>query len=113
MEEIIKVWKEHKGEFVITQSHRIERFLAIGFDEEDYYYATYDGRRIMWNSCVGRLIFIKGKLDNRDYEEFIRLAELNHFDQTLEEKEAIFHKREVTNCGKVESYLTEICWEMN
>jgi hypothetical protein len=27
MDSIIKEWEEHKGEFVLTQSHSLERFI--------------------------------------------------------------------------------------
>jgi hypothetical protein len=116
MNRIIKEWEEHKGEFVLTQSHTLERFIAIGDDSEDYYYVTYDGRRIMWNSCVGKLIYLKGKIDDKDYQEFIRLAKLNHLDQADEnytEESANKHREDITKIGENHLYLTEICWDLN
>ena len=67
-------WEEHKGEFVLTQSHTLERFIAIGDDGDDYYYVTYNGREITWNTAVGKLIYLKGKIDDYDYnkEDFLR-----------------------------------------
>lgn len=115
MDSIIKEWEEHKGEFVLTQSHSLERFIAIGDDSEDYYYVTYDGRSITWNTCVGKLVYLKGKIDEGDYNEFIRLAKLNHFDQVGEnyDKERVnTHKENITKIGKNERYLTDICWSL-
>ena len=70
-----------KGQFVITASWNIERFVAIAEDEHDYYWITYDGRKLKWNTCVGRLMPLKGHLRDEDYAELVRLAKLNHFDQ--------------------------------
>ena len=69
-----------KGQFVITSSWKIERLVGIGDDKEDWYYLTYDGRKLKWNSCVGRLMPLKGKLDDKDDNELIRIAKLNHYD---------------------------------
>lgn len=125
IERIKAEWEEHKGEFVLTQSHTLERFIAIGDDEEDYYYVTYDGRRVMWNSCVGKLIYLKGKIDEGDYNEFIRLAKMNHYDQddlwlprTDEEKAqqkhyAKKHKQKMEKEEGTNKYLTDICWDLN
>jgi hypothetical protein len=27
------------------------RFVALGSDLNDYYYITYDGRKLKWNTC--------------------------------------------------------------
>lgn len=79
---ILEEFDRLKGQFVITDSHKIQRLIAVGTDEMDYYWITYDGRKIYWNTCVGKVVQLKGKLDDRDYNEFIRLAKLNHFDQS-------------------------------
>jgi hypothetical protein len=119
---ILKEFENLKGQFVITCSWEIERLIAIGEDEMDYYYVTYDGRRLKWNTCVGRLMPLKGYLRDEDYNELVRLARLNHFDQiglwgndkpeeisTLNEQ----HKKEITELTSPDKFLTEICWEIN
>jgi hypothetical protein len=78
---ILKVFEELKGQFVITESWEVERLVAIGGDEQDYYYVTYNGRETKWNTCVGKLVRLKNKIDDEDYHKFIRLAKINHFDQ--------------------------------
>jgi hypothetical protein len=78
---MLQEFEELKGQFVITSSWKIERLVAIGEDEHDYYYVTYNGRKLKWNTGVGRLMKLKGKLDDKDYNELVRIAKLNHFDQ--------------------------------
>ena len=78
-------FEQLKGQFVITSSHRIERLVALADDGFDYYYVTYNGREYTWNSCVGRIIPLKGHLRDKDYDELVRLAKLNHYGITKEE----------------------------
>jgi hypothetical protein len=111
-----------KGQFVITGSWRIERLIAIGEDEHDYYYITYDGRKLHWNTCVGRVVPLKGHLRKSDYAEFVRLARLNHFDQvtlwgnTEPEKYQIVvdaHVAELLALPKDHQFLTSVCLDLN
>lgn len=119
---ILKTFEELKGQFVITDSHNIERLVAIGEDESDYYWITYDGRRLQWSSCVGRVMPLKGYLRNTDYNELVRLAELNHYDQPrlygnkdLEKFKDLNdrHKESVIKLGENDSLLTPICWDLH
>lgn len=122
---ILSEFEELKGQFVITAGWNIERFVAIGEDDMDYYYITYDGRKLIWNTCVGRLVRLKNKIDDNDYNEFIRLARMNHYDQENcwmpreeEEKEKILrlireHKLEMTHLEGSDRFLTEVCWDIN
>ena len=77
-EKILTTFEELKGQFVITTSHHIERLVAIGDDGDDYYWVTFNGRELVWNTCVGRIMPLKGYLRDEDYLELIRLAKLNH-----------------------------------
>ena len=121
---ILKEFEELKGQFVIN-NNKVERFIAIGTDDEDYYYVTYNGRDLSWNTCVGSIVPLKGKIDDKHYNEFIRMAKINHFDQpnlwipkTDEDKQkmlesSILHKNEISKVSGTDKYLTEICWELN
>ena len=77
---LIDQFEENKGQFVIVDN-KVSRFVCISEDDLDYYYVTYDGRKIRWHSSVGRYMPLKGRLDERDYNELVRLAKINHFDQ--------------------------------
>ena len=50
-ERVKQEFESLKGQFVITQSHKIERLVAIGEDEHDLYWITYDGRKLTWKKA--------------------------------------------------------------
>jgi hypothetical protein len=109
-----------KGQFVITSSHNIERLIAVGSDDMDYYWITYNGRKLNWSSCVGRIMPLKGHLRDKDYKELVRLAKLNHYDQvTLWEPEnakkySAQHKELlIGGIGENDEFITDICWDIN
>ena len=110
---ILKEFEKLKGQFVITCSWKIERLVAIGDDGEDWYWITYNGRKLTWNTCVGRVVPLKGYLRQRDYDEFIRLAKLNHWDQTCPKdmfQSALKEKLDAYSDNH--KFLTEFCWEL-
>lgn len=122
LKKILKEFEEHKGQFVITDwGHEVQRLIAIGKDDLDYYYVYWNGRKTSWQSCVGRFVPLKGYIRDEDYNEFIRLAKLNHYDRPewgngvkdiKDINESI--KLQVLQEGKNGSngYLTEICWDL-
>ena len=105
-----------KGQFVITQSHKIERLVAVGEDQQDYYWVTYNGRNFTWNTCVGGLIPLKGYLQDKDYNSFVQSARLNHFDQETcwgeQGKNSQKHKNELMKVKGDDNILTEVCWNL-
>lgn len=108
---ILDEFEQLKGQFIITMSHTIERLVAIGDDEEDYYWVTWDGRNLHWSSCVGRIIPLKGYLRDDDYNELIRLAKLNHSDQIYDE----FLKNVddyMSTLSEKDKFLTILCWDL-
>jgi len=118
---IIRKFEELKGQFVINASWEIERLVAVGEDDMDYYWITYDGRKLKWNTCVGGLMPLKGYLRDEDYNELVRLAQLNHWDQVtrwghpnIEEAEKFGrdHKNELLTLPENHRFLTEVCWEL-
>ena len=112
---ILEEFEQLKGQFVITQSHKIERLIAIGDDEMDYYWVTYDGRKLTWNTCVGGLIPLKGYLREKDYNNLVLSAKLNHADQ----EDCTFgfniekHKNQLTQLKGNDKFLTEVYWNLN
>lgn len=119
---ILREFENLKGQFVITDGWKIERLVAIGEDEWDYYWITYNGRKFRWNTCVGGVMPLKGHLRDKDYNELVRIAQLNHYDQVTfwgnknpeEAKQFnIQHKHELSQLPKKHKFLTEICWDLN
>lgn len=117
LKRILEEFEAHKGQFVITESWDIERLIAIGDDALDYYYVTYDGRKTTWNTCVGAIIPLKDRLTEKEYQKFIRIAKLNHWDQWPGEgrdEDCIeAHREEASKVNGTDKYLTEICWDLN
>jgi len=133
---ILAEFDKLKGQFVITDDWTVMRLIAIGSDNMDYYYVCYDGRKLYWYTCVGRIIPLRGKIDDEHYNEFIRLAKLNHFDQPtiwghnpddlVEQKEGDKsqpitykvlcdkHKRQILRKAEThDKFLSEVCWDLN
>ena len=122
LKQILEEFEALKGQFVITSSWKIERLVAVGEDEHDYYWVTYNGRELTWNTCVGRVMPLKGHLRDEDYLELCRLARLNHWDQSEiwgkknPEEAKMFndtHKAEMTSVKEPDHFLTPICWNLN
>ena len=122
LQQILEEFESLKGQFVITSGQDIERLVAIGEDDEDYYYVTYNGRKLTFSTAVGRIMPLKGYLRDEDYLELRRLGRLNHFDQaelwgsksseeTKEFNEK--HKSELMTLKGSDRFLTEVCWELN
>ena len=120
---ILNQFEENKGQFIIM-SNKVVRFVAIAEDETDYYYVTYNGRKIHWHSCVGSYTVLKNKIDDKDYNELIRIAKLNHWDQDdsshLVESATSFHfegsnehKNQMEKEEGNNKYLTPFCWDLN
>ena len=121
---LIDQFEENKGQFVIVDN-KVSRFVCISEDDLDYYYVTYDGRKIRWHSSVGRYMPLKGRLDERDYNELVRLAKINHFDQEdffmpsdekakeAQKKFADEHKKEMMKEEGYDKYLVPFCWDIN
>lgn len=118
---ILREFEKLKGQFVITDGWNIERLVAVGEDEHDYYWITYNGRKFTWNTCVGRVMPLKGHLRDKDYNELVRTARLNHYDQVsfwgnkdpqAAEQFNIQHKHELVQLKGSDKFLTDICWEL-
>jgi hypothetical protein len=117
-------FEENKGQFVII-NNEVLRFVCIAADDMDYYYVFYDGRKITWHSAVGSYIVLKNKIDEKDYNELVRLARINHFDQNdffmpstdeaklLQKNFAGDHKIKMMEEVEYNRYLAPFCWDIN
>jgi hypothetical protein len=123
---ILDEFNELKGQFVITDRWKIERLVAIAEDDMDYYYVTYDGRDLNWQTCVGRIMPLKGYIRQKDYDYFIHIAKLNHYDQYdlntngnidifLESLREYISKKydEKNKQYSNNEFITEFCWDLN
>lgn len=116
---ILEEFERLKGQFVITEMNKVERLVAIGDDQEDWYYITYNGRDLIWHSCVGRIMPLKGYIREQDYNYLVHIAKLNHYDQldlSVNGNKDRFLKDLETYISKYsekEKFITEICWDLN
>ena len=121
---ILNQFEENRGQFVII-GNKVVRLVAIATDNDDYYYVSYDGRKIVWHSCVGSYTVLKNKIEDKDYMEMIRLSKINHYDQddflmpstanyaTQQKKFAKKHKQKMEKEEGDNKYLTPFCWDLN
>ena len=125
---VIEEFELLKGQFVVAGDWKVKRIVGVVEDDMDYYWLFYDGRKFSLDSCLCRIVALKGKIDDKDYNEFVRLAYLNHYDligyhYKEENKEEALkcceeHKKDLLeNLLKEQenknSLLTEICWKLN
>lgn len=62
--------EQHFNELVIDYSFNVVRFVGYAETEDDYYYIvknTYGKEQYTYLSCVGSLIYLKDKIDEKDY----------------------------------------------
>ena len=125
---VLAEFESLKGQFVIAGDWKVKRLVGVVEDDMDYYWLLYDGRKFSLDSCLCRLVPLKGKIDDKNYNEFVRLAYLNHYDlifhsaKEKDQEEAIKrceeYKESITTDLLKEQenkneLLTEICWELN
>jgi hypothetical protein len=121
---ILDEFESLKGQFVIACDWKVKRLLGVVEDDMDYYWLLYDGRKFSLDSCLCGLVRLKGKISDKDYNEFVRLAYLNHYDLIHYDKEfdnynfCVSHKEEIVSDllkdqENKNSMITEICWELN
>ena len=130
---ILAEFEKLKGQFVI-EHNKVVRFIGVACDDNDYYYAVYNGKKVVWISCLMGLVPLKGKIDDEHYNELIRIAKLNHLDQqnlhghnpddiiedkgmnsvpTTYKQAAQYHRIEIEHTKLPSRYLTEVCWDLN
>lgn len=120
----LSTYEELKGQFVmVSPSWTVERLVAVGEDQWDYYWVTYDGKKLSWFSCLSKIMPLKGHLRDEDYSDLTAIAKLNHFDQMTSWSigdplaSRIFvdqHRLDLEKIPtEVGSLITPICWDLN
>lgn len=121
---ILDEFESLKGQFVISCDWKVKRLVGVVEDDMDYYWLFYNGREFSLDSCLCTIVSLKGRIADKDYNEFVRLAYLNHWDIIDYGKDDYSHdfcenhKKEITsnllrNQENKNYLLTEICWELN
>lgn len=119
LKQILEEFEQYKGQLVLVGYNKIERLISIGDDSEDYYYVTWDGYKMqmLWSTCVGPIMPLKGYLRDKDYNELVRIAKLNHFDQiqTDPERTKKLYETLLTWGENVTPHKlwTPPCWDLN
>ncbi len=80
MNRVIEKFNELKEQLVICDYNQVKRFIGVGEDNLDYFYIFWNGRVLSYSSPLCPVISLKGKIDDKDYNELIRIANLNHYD---------------------------------
>ncbi len=78
----LEYFEKHKGEMMIS-NNQVYQFIAIANDPDDYLYVLYDGRTIHFSTILSPLVVLKGKIDDEDYKEFVRMAKLNWYSSDM------------------------------
>lgn len=92
---ILNDYNKLNGEFVLVLD-KIYRLIGVLKEEdEDYYWILYDGNDVCLISCLCKLIKLKGRLLDEDYNEIIRMSKLNHLDFLYKGDELINYKNNI------------------
>lgn len=116
LKRILAEFESMKGQLVITGYSNIERLVAIGDDQEDWYYVTYDGREsLRWSSCVGTVMPLKNQLRDADYQQLINIAKGNHWDLQMAVGVNAWAVRDalLAQHSPTHRFITEIHWDIN
>lgn len=110
---IIEEFNELKGQFVLPCFEKPQRLIAVGSDDMDYYWVTYDGVKTFWHTCVGRIMPLKGYIRNEDYSEIVRLAKLNHHDLCIKNYYPEKYERYIKELMNTKDYyLTDFYFDL-
>lgn len=90
----INKFEELKGQHILV-SDRVYRLIGLIDGTDDYYWILYDGRDIRYTTSLERLMRLKNRLSDEDYNEIIRIAKLNDLDLILPEEHSAEFKSSV------------------
>ncbi|MBN1214199.1 MAG: hypothetical protein JXA99_02030 [Candidatus Lokiarchaeota archaeon] len=109
---ILDEFDQYKGQFIITVNNTVERLVAIGDDNEDWYYITWKKNKLYWWSCVGRIIPLKGFIDNDGYNYLVHIAKLNDYDKIFDYDEFKIYLDSYLKEFPNDNFITDFCWEL-
>ncbi|MCP4521019.1 MAG: hypothetical protein GY827_04885 [Cytophagales bacterium] len=112
-ESLIAKYNQHKGEMVLL-GYRVYQLIGLVDAYDDYYWVLQDGRKLKYSTCVGSFAPLKNKLDDKDYNELIRIAKLNWFscENSIGDIGALEYQIEMENSIHDEK-LADFCWNLN
>lgn len=90
---LVQISKEHQHELVFNCGPTVVLLLpGIEDDGEDYYWRMFElGRGYYESSCVGRIDYIKGKIDDEAYNFLFNIFRMN-YKITIEHNDNISYK---------------------
>jgi len=123
----LDIFEKLKGQHILI-SNSVLRFIGIGEDDDDYLYILWDGRKVSYHTILERMTELKGKIDDKDYNEIVRLSKLNHIDSQYlctvcksdeeKQKNKDFSmsikkdiEKEISQIRELK-LLADICWEI-
>jgi hypothetical protein len=115
----LECFEKNKGDMVLIDSDVLQ-FVAIAEDDNDYLYVFYDGRELKLHTILSHLTIIKNKIDDRDYNYFVRIAKLNYHSAMLKDEKFKEHHAQLQEYldklpNSIENirYLSEFHWDLN
>lgn len=87
-------FEELKGQHILA-SDTVYRLIGLLDGSDDYYWILYDGRNISYTTCLQRLMRLKDRLLDEDYNEILRIAKLNDYDLVLPEDDSNKFKSDI------------------
>lgn len=80
LKRLMNHFENHKGEIVMYPMDKPMRLIGLLESPEDYYYALFNGTDVQFYSAVGKLITLKGNLNDSSYEALLYSAKVSHLD---------------------------------
>ncbi len=108
------------GQFVIYGTYKIGRFIGIVYtdspEDSDLYYVIFDGKKVIFDTCLSGIYPLKGCIQERAYEDMIRTAKLNHYDQEGCMSSPLprdqFKAEVIGKLTKYDHWITPIVWDL-
>lgn len=101
--QLLEKTREHKNELIFNCGPDVAILLeGIEYDGEDYYWRLFDLHRgFQFSSCVGRIDYIKGKIDDDTYRFLYDIFKMN-YERVLNNQDELSdkHRKEIEGIFK-------------